>query len=366
MRVLLVPDISRASANSSFLLARSLARSLYLHGHKIAICTPPYAKVKNASFYRAPEPPSIFPLFIPAQAPAMETDLYRCRLSSYPYLRADLDALYGAIKRFQPDLLLDLGRIVTVIAARTKHLPLCMHTDAAQYRTSTFQGKTLYDINRLLSEEKLEQILRLEDLCSYADMRFLFEPIPDPRIGEMEKCLCYQSMETIRPFQSGAKLCICFSETSLPLFRLHRILQSAFAGAHYPVRIYCMGKHHTAPTPIEYVKTIRPDFLNGARVCIHDGNPWVFNQCAIYGVPQLVIFNDGWRRSYIASIVRHYQIGIVQDEDNLTMASLYETYRALVSDDHYGNTCRVFAHHGLHQSDIDQLVQDIEKQFAKK
>lgn len=365
MRILLVPDTSRASANSSFLLAKSLARVLLLHDHKVAVCASPYAKIKNCSFYRSPETPSFFPLFTPAQATTPETDLYRQKLSSYPYLRADLDAVYSAIKRFQPDLLLDLGRISTLIAARAKHIPLCMHICAGQYRSASFAGKTLYGINRLLHDEKLEQILRLEDLRAQADMQFLFDPIPTSHMVANEKRCLYRSMEVIQPFQSGSKVCICFSETSWPLFRLHHLLQSAFAGAHYPVCVYCMGKKSTAPTPIEYIKTMRSNFFHDAHICIHDGNLWVFNQCMVYGIPQLVITNNGWQRGYIADIVRHHQLGIIKEEDTLTMASLYEAYRALVSDDQYGDTCMLFAQQNLQLGDIRQLVQDIEKSFPK-
>lgn len=366
MRILLVPDTSRSNANASFLLAKSLVRILRDRGHKTALCAPPYAKLRNCAFYRAPEPPSIFPFLLPAQAEAVETDLYRQKLSSYPFLRADLDALESAIKRFQPDLLLDLGRISTAIAARTQHLPRCLLISAAQYRPAHFQGKTLNGVNRLLSEEKLEQILRLETLREEADMQFMFGPATVQNMDENERRLRYGSMEAERLLQYGRKLCICFSETSLPVFRLRRILHSAFAGAYNPVLVYCKGAQGIAPTPIEYCRTIRADFLNMAQVCIHDGNPWMFNQCAVHGIPQLVFANEGWQRSRIASIFQHHGIGIVKNEKSLTMASLYENYRALINDDHYRDTCLLFAQSYQSLGDITRLVQHIEVQFSKK
>jgi UDP:flavonoid glycosyltransferase YjiC (YdhE family) len=66
---------------------------------------------------------------------------------------------------------------------------------------------------------------------------------------------------------------------------------------------------------------------------IHDGNEYLYNQCLMRGIPQIIVTDGTWRTSWDAQAAGRVGFGISLNLDLLSMATLYESYRRLLSDD---------------------------------
>lgn len=360
MKILILPDTSHTAENSCRLLAASLANALSLRQHTIACVLP--EKQVFFDCIRFPSPASPTHLFnrVYVQKPSMEEDYDRLGATKYRWLKADLTAIANAIHEFQPDLLIDCGRIAAPIAAALTNVPCWSFITAASFKNRRFNARSLSDVNRLLSEVKVEQILRLTDLYHHSTTLFTFGTTASQPFQDHPGLKRYGSMSHNLDPVTGKDLCIFLAETSIPHARLLNMTRKAFAGAGYQVKIYLpKTKAHTEGNLI-YVNHVDEHFMDGARACVSDGNLWIYNLASTLAIPQCIIANNGWQRSRTATAVQRMGIGIARLDLDLSMELLYESYRVILSHDRFQENALRQAASLRKMPDITQMVYDLE------
>ena len=130
-----------------------------------------------------------------------------------------------------------------------------------------------------------------------------------------------------------------------------------FLGAPYPVYAWYKGCKPLKEKNIQFMASMKLDYLPGAAAVIHDGNDYIFHQALAMGIPQMIVSGGGYLRSYNAQTAKRQNFGVVLQEENLSMSSLYETYRKLVSDDVYYDNTRWLMTKYEKEGDLNALLQ---------
>ena len=264
-----------------------------------------------------------------------EEDLYENKYIRRGFLQKDIQALNQVIAEFRPDLIIDAGRISTSISARVTRVPYRTIITGAMYRKHTVRPQYLQELNQVLSTNGLEQILSLKDLSDCAEKRYVFGPLSvDPLPEEVDAVRIGGSFlhDTMETDQNG--IAVLLPSSDLSAGKLHRLIQEAFYGAPYPVFAH-LSQDYPSAGNVDYSPTMKMNAIKEKNIVIHDGNRMVYYECLARGIPQIVISDGSWCRGWIASCALRSCAGLQIEEDELSVASLYETYRRLVSDDYY-------------------------------
>ena len=164
MKILILPDTSHPAEDSCLLLAESIAKTLSLRHHTVACCLPQKQAFSDCTRFPSPSQPVHLFSKTYVQKPTIEEDYWNLGATKYRFLKEDLTAIANAVHSFEPDLIIDCGRIAAPIAAALTNVPCWSFITAASFKNRRFDAKCLSGVNRLLTEVKVEQILRLTDL----------------------------------------------------------------------------------------------------------------------------------------------------------------------------------------------------------
>lgn len=337
MKILITPPISKKANSTIAPLIQNIINQLNQSGHIVAICAGNTSFYHNARFYNAPVPKEKFHLFNKITVDrTIEESLFSQNILEKKYLQADMKYILEAIQEFQPDIVLELNRPAALIITKKYHLPCTSIIHAADYRNRNFNKEVLSDLNSTLREESLEQILKYVDLRNHCNQFISFGPmaiqafppsINVTHIGNM-------SIETLTQEFSN-HIYVSLKQCSLSSRKIKKILQEAYCGAPYTVYAHYSNAKSSVYENIQFLQTEKLQYLNGSEICIHDGDEYIFNQCLALAIPQLIIFDQNYLRSWNATASNRQGFGISLNASMFTMENLYETHRRILSDDYY-------------------------------
>ena len=265
--------------------------------------------------------------------------------------------LLQAIEQYHPDLIIDLGRLAAPIVAHMKNIPLFSYVSGAMYRNHNLQKKELKELNEVLSHYKTEQVLAITDLYNYADRRFTFGSLllqPFPEDVEVER------FGSIAPIvendTSDVTVSISITDTLQKPSVIKEIIDSSFLNAPYDVNVLYRGAQLSHEQNMKYMSSIKVDSLLGNSICIHDGNDYLMNLCFMLAIPQIVVNDGSYLRSWNASAVSRNGVGLAIPEKELSVQTLYETYRRIVTDDYYKNRAILLKNDLIALGDLSEFL----------
>ena len=334
MKILIAPLIIRAKADANYQITRTLSDLFSFNQHAVAISTSRANSISTAALYDAAELQKT--RFFKKDQYCYEEWMYGVGASRREYLEDDLEYIGAAIDQFKPDLIISLDRIAAVIMARKKNIPCVCIVNTSVYRTATFPVKLLQELNKVLSFENMEQVFRISDLYDYCDERIVFGPIqiqPMPLDAQFQRfgTFVYQKDIAAEP----KSVYITLPSVEKKPAALRKMIIDTFSGASYPVHAFIPGVPSEKIQNIHFLAMQRDELMREAAVCIHDGNDYACNACAASAVVQLIVTDHYYGRIANALAARRYGFGIMSDEDELSVAELYENYRRLVSAARY-------------------------------
>ena len=352
MKVLIAPQ----TENSSYsLLTANIISTLLSQDVSIGLCA--LEKISSkVSFYACN--PCRRPLFnFNAENRSHEEWMYSHGQMQEKYLLEDTEILLEAIEEFKPDILLCLDRPACMIASLITHIPCICTVHPAMYKKAIFPSYCMHGLNKVLTHYHLEQELSLQTLYAKAKRRIGFGPIsisPFPSDEDITRIGTMSPITNKKPRTN--KVCIYLTELNHSSRLLEKIISSAYLGAPYHVYVYYPDCLHKQSDNIYYLSHIDLDLMKDAVAFIHDGNDFLYNQALALGLPQIIISNHEYIRIYDALSIQRNHIGIFLDEKEFSMASLYETYRELISDDDYYEKAQSTKQETIKEKDITQLI----------
>lgn len=336
MRILLVPSAEKSGLQSSALLAQNLTDLAVHAGHSIGICAPEVMNFHNASLYQAELPGTGFHPFRRKRDPGKtyEEYLYSCGMLDGDYLKQDIGAIIASAKDFAPDLIIDMGRPSAVIAAGMNQIPCWSIVHAAMYRSRPFPRIALNELNSTLSSLHLEQVLRLTDLYQSCGRRITFSPAVIQPFADLNHITRLGGMSLIPAERSTLRhLSIFLGSCAIAPSKLQQMVRDAWSGAPYEVYAWIDGCSSSTEENLHFSCQPKLQTLDSPDAVIHDGNEYLYNQCLMRGIPQIIVTDGTWRTSWDAQAAGRVGFGISLNLDLLSMATLYESYRRLLSDD---------------------------------
>ena len=340
MKILAAPLIATEKADAQYYLCRNLADLFVQSGHTCMISASRANGFRKASLY--PSVPLKKPLFTEA-GHSYEEWLYAAGAGSERWLSSDVDNLLETADATHPDLIISMDRIGAVIAARLRNIPCISFVSSAVFRTSSLPPKILRGTNQVLSAYHLEQEFSLADFYRRFGRLFAFgtaelQSFPSDLSVERIGMPHILPVRTARTNRVVIFLGSCGKRASF----LCQIIREAFLGAPYAVYAWYPGVRPEKDANLHFIENPRPDLIAGAFACIHDGNPYLFQNAIAQGVQQLIITDHSYPRIYTAQTAQRSGCGLYLYEEELSMSSLYETYRRLVSADaHENHTLRL-------------------------
>ena len=329
MKVLIVPSVCVPDCGSPVLIARQLAAMFRLSGFDTGICADRKSRFSDIAFFESPSVPM---LRKGRTGTTIEEYQYGRHALSVSFLRKDFRAVTTAIEEYNPDLLIEIERPAASAAAVTAGLPVFSVVSAAAFRNRNFKADTLNGLNTFLNENGLEQVLHLRELYRYAQC-FAFGPEEFLPVFRGYRTASF-GVSAITPvsLSQDKPLSIAFTETGIPARRMRQIISDAFLGAPYDVYIYDSTLHPGKTGNLHFQNLQRTVTINGSRVCIHDGSDALTQYCAALGIPQIILHDDSWQRSWNASCLQRSGAGLTLHEEELCMERLYELYRQILAD----------------------------------
>lgn len=364
MKILIAPLIVYAKADAAYHFTRTLCDLLSSRQHAVAISASRDNSIPTASLYDAAEPKE--PLFFKRDKFCYEEWMYGCGGASKDYLVNDLECMENAIDQFKPDIVIVMDRIAAVIAARKKKIPCVCVVNSSIYRTASFAVRILQPVNQVLSAEGFEQVFRISDLYDYCTERVVFGAVqiqPMPLEANFRR---YGTAALQGELCSEPKgIYISFSQIARKPAAIRKMIIEAFSGAPYPVYACIDGLEAEKAQNIHFLASHRDDVLHTASVCIHDGNDFICGACARDAIPQLIITDHSYGRTSNALAARRYGFGIMADEDELSIAALYENYRKLVSSSRYHENAALIRDEVISLGDFIDFHRFLTNRFRK-
>ncbi|MCR5795097.1 MAG: hypothetical protein K6G61_07125 [Solobacterium sp.] len=332
---MIVPYIRYANTDSTYLLTESLLHVFNAEGNACAVCAPSANQFKKAAVYDTGYYKSVFSLF-QLETRSYEDWMYANGLFNERDLKRDADAVCEACDDFRPDRIITVNRPAGNIAARHKGIPCWTVTDSAMYRTPGFREKDLKGLNAVLYAYKQEQVFNLKELYEKCDKRITFGPEttdmypPDADVTRI-------GMPFIEPLelQRTNRLCIVLPSADRSASFLKKVISDTFLGAPYAVHCWYRGAPSVIERNMHYHTGISPSMIAGSIAVIHDGTSWLMHYCTALGIPQVIIASHDCMRNMHALSMARSKCALFLYEEELSVSSLYETYRKLMSDDIY-------------------------------
>ena len=343
MKILIAPDISQI--NNSFLLANRLIHLIQNSGHECVISAPKDFEF-SCTRYNAPYPRCHFFYEI---GKSYEEWLFNTGRLDKRYLRKDISALSECISKENPDLILDLNRTAAPIVARIHHIPFYSFVSTANYRDKQFHKDVLAPLNSFLTENNLEQVLHVYDLYQFANKRIGFSQSSVQLFLETANVERYLVPLPEDTTLKAPSVSIYFLHTEFPYKKLTKIITDSFLHAPYAVQACIID------TPKEQLDNITflpyPDLsaISRTNVVIHDGDSYLYHVCLTSGIPQVIINTGEPEQIYECAVTKRCGFGLTINEDELSVASLYEAYRRVTANSYYKDRAE------LYRKDINQL-----------
>ena len=355
MKVLIAPLIRHPGADASYFLTQNLASLFTSNEIPCAVSADASNSFHNTALYSWGKVRP--PFFASDSLRSYEEWLYDAGALQKSFLKDDLKCLEEAISHFRPDIIFAIDRPAANIAARSAHIPCWTFVNSAMYKHTPFPSKCIKGLNEILRENRLEQEFDLAGLYARSSRRLVFgtetiDPVPEDenliRIG------CSASF----PLEAGRtnRVPVLLTDTNINPVKLKKILEDAYLGGPYILQTCLMQKHFDKEKNINFSKSPHPELISGAVAAIHDGNAYYANMCLTLGVPQLIITDHSYRRLQIAQAVQREKCGLYITEEELTMSSLYETWRRLVTDDDYYYGAKRLQKETKNLRDISDLI----------
>lgn len=331
MKILIAPLVRTPRYDAAWLTARTLCDLFSARQHICAVSAPLSAAIASAALYDAPDLKK--PKLYSGSCYSYEEYLYASGAGSKEYLLKDTECLLNAIDHFQPDLIITIDRAAAVIAARVRHVPCAAAVNTAMYRTSPFPVRVLQGTNLALSEYGFEQVFRVHTLYEWCLARIVSGPLqlrPLPMEADVKRTGTVSLLRAVPQKREGVYL--YFSEINRKPAALKKMILETFQGASFPVYACVRGIEPEKAQNIRFTKELQEEIIPGCTVCIHDGNEYLAEIAAADGVPQLIITNHRYGRTASGLAARRWGFGVLMDEEDMSVASLYENYRRIVSD----------------------------------
>ncbi len=316
------------------MIARNLAALFHLEGYETAVCADPRSRFADISFYETPAPSSLRRIRS-RYGTTIEEYMDGHGAFSTGWLTKDCESILSAMEDFKPDILFEIERPAAIAAGRTKQLPVFSVVSPGAFRNREFSPEKLNGLNEFLSRTDQEQVLRYQQLyrstvcLSFGPQEFLSFPLEFKVLRYGMSCIAPL------PYDSEEKLSIVITESTVSSRRRRQIIEDSFLGAPYEIYVLARGMKQGKKDNLHYQNPSRYVTVSGSRVCIHDGTDAITQYCTALGIPQLIIHDDTWQRSWNAACLRRSGAGLTLEEASLSMERLYETYRMIASDDSF-------------------------------
>lgn len=356
MKILITPLIVSEKADASYCLTRSLTDLFIQEGHACAVSASPGNQFHNVSLY----PCGLLkkPLFSSAmKVRSYEEWMYARGAILRDYIVDDTEAILEAIEQFEPDLIITMDRIAGVIAARLKNIRCWAVVNNAMYKNASFPSRIMQGLNQALSYFRLEQEFHLRTIYARCERRISFGiTLTQPFTKEQD--VTRIGIPAIYPASTDRtnRLLISLGDVRLKEKTLYRAVYDAFLGAPYAVYAWHKGCRAMKEKNIQFMSAPRPDLLPGSIAVIHDGNDYFFHLSLALGIPQMIVTGHEYLRSYNAQTAQRQNFGVILYEENLSMSSLYETYRKLMSDDRYYDTAQWLMEKYRKEGDLSRIL----------
>ena len=142
MKILITPFITNPQSSTQYYIALNLAYLFVTQGHTVAISADKANNFHHVSLYPAPKPPkNIFQQTKTKRT--YEEWMYANGATSEKYLTDDYDCLAQCIKKFQPDLIITLDRLASIMLARKKNIRIWSIVHSDMYKASNHLTKYL-------------------------------------------------------------------------------------------------------------------------------------------------------------------------------------------------------------------------------
>ncbi len=352
---MILPAESVPADTTSWIIARDLEEVLNAAGWQTAVCFS-QAGFRQSVRCECPSPAAKNGLFLSDMKPprSREETLFLRGLLDRSRLKKDIAAIRKAIADVRPDTVFELCRPAAVIAARLEKIPCVSYIPPGTNRDRLFPAKCLQDLNRVLSDVRLEQVLRLRDLYDGAALKytfgtdFLFSRETDVRVfGSL-------SVHTKRREADG-HVTVFFGGMERGFAA--DLVRDCFLGAPYDVCAWLGGSAPSSEGRLKITSVPRPEMIAGSSVCIHDGSDAVFTRCLYLGVPQIIINDGSLERDRNASALIRCGTGISLNESAVDVASLYENYRKMLTNPVYQKKADRIASVLSRDSDLSAILQ---------
>ena len=339
MKILIVPSVCIPDCGSAVMIARNLTGLFHLQGFEVAICADRKSRFSDIAFYESPSP-------IPSRR-------IRSRYGTTPeeyfedhgafstsYLLRDYKAITEAITDFQPDRIIEIERPAAVIAAVQTGKKLFSVVSSPAFRNREFRVSSMNGLNEFLTRSGMEQVLRFRELYHFSSCigfgPSLCQSFPAEYPVRQIGMSCIEPL----PQAGDSKLSIVISESGISSRKNRQILESAFLGAPYEIYIHARRMKQGRQGNLHFLQPSRHTSVNGSRVCIHDGSDAITQYCYACGVPQVIVHDNSWQRSWNAAGLRRTGAGLSLEESQLSMERLYETYRMVAADDSFAENAQ--------------------------
>ena len=276
------------------------------------------------------------------------------------------EQMYREIDEYRPDLIITLDRPAALIAARTKKIACLPIVNSLMYRTASFPVKLLQPLNQILSAQDFEQVFRVSDLYDYAKQRVVFGAIqvqPMPFDADVQRFGTVSSIPAVS--KNSRNVYVYLHAVHKKPAALKKILVDTFKGAPYEVYASIEGADAEKIDNIHFLSRHRDDWMRQCAVCIHDGNDYITDICCASATVQLIITDHRYGRTSNALAARRYGFGLMSDENDLKVSSLYENYRRLVSDEKYQNNAFIIRDEVISLGDFDDFYRFVLLNFLR-
>lgn len=345
MKVLIVPKYGRKEDNAAYFLAQSLVNMYQNNGIVSAICAPTDCGIRNTTLFPAPIVKKGFFDASPKESIKRYGEyLWEHKLSSSTYLEEDTSALLKAVTSFQPNFILDLGRLSAIIVGRANKIPVFSFISGVMLKEKEEDTSFLKGINETLYKYHVEQILHLKDFYNYSHKIFMFGPILTNPVSDEEKIIRLGSMgRNLQDFSFGDKVSIYLGDVNWKPTKMKALIEDTFLGAPYPIEAYFNGSVLGKAQNINFYPSFDEERLIGSRVVIHDGNEYIFNRSVLLNKPQVIVDDGSCLRHWVASGANRNGLCVVIPEKELSVQTLYEAYRRVLDDSYYQEHTQEFS-----------------------
>ena len=251
----------------------------------------------------------------------------------YGYLKASVDSVRSAIRKFKPDVVYSEFNISAIIAAGIEQIPLAVTVSYPTQHEYAHRSDLAKGLNRLLSELGLQEVDSALQLFDRADKKFCpsifeLEPIKKP---DVYFCGALKSMRSAEETKVRDKIVVYMGNGTVSPTRMLKSVQESFKGGKYDVYLASASLKETDYGNIHVAQ--RWDFdelLDEAVLFINHGGQNSIVDGLIHGVPQIMIPGKVFERRYNARSVVDNGAGVEISINDLCSSMIKEVADQLI------------------------------------